>query len=75
MEKGLTVKELLYECKALVAAGHGDKHIQISQDDEGNGFHSLFYGFTTDKKDLDYYLDEGMMPYGIKTSDDIVILG
>jgi len=75
MNKGLTVKELLYECKIAVAAGHGDKHIQISQDDEGNGFHSLFYGFTSDKEDLDAYNEMGMLPYGIDSTEDIIILG
>jgi len=74
--KGYTVKELLQFCKEEVLKGNGDKHIQISRDDEGNGFHSLFYGFTTNKDDLEYYLNEGMFEsFNIKSVDDIIILG
>ena len=43
----ITVKELLEFCKAAIAQGHGDKHIVISDDNEGNGYHGLFYSFTT----------------------------
>jgi len=75
MNKGLTVAQLLNECMTLVNNGYGDKHIQISSDDEGNSFHSLFYGFTTSPEDLQYYVDEGMMSWGIKAIDDIIVLG
>lgn len=50
---GLTINELLEECKKQVKKGNGDKHILISSDDEGNSFHSLFYTFT-DKSCSDF---------------------
>lgn len=43
--KALTVKELLKECQKQVKLGNGNKTIMISQDDEGNGYHYLWYSF------------------------------
>ena len=44
----LTVKDLLKLCEKEIKDGNGDKKIVISDDNEGNGFHGLFCGFTTD---------------------------
>lgn len=55
MNKGITVNQLLSECQELVKCGLGDKHILISCDDEGNGFHTLFYLFETDKESIQEY--------------------
>lgn len=67
----ITVKELLELCKQAVKEGHGAKHIVISDDNEGNGYHGLFYGFTP--------LTEGEdeLIYDSKTSSlcDTIILG
>ena len=41
-----TVKDLLEACEEQVAKGNGNKEIFISQDDEGNSYHRLFYLFT-----------------------------
>lgn len=66
--KGLTVNALCVECMRLIAEGKGERHVQISMDDEGNGFHTLFYGFTEDnKEDYPYHDDVDM--------EDIVLLG
>ncbi len=46
MIDGVTVKELLKACQQEVAKGNGDKFIFISRDDEGNGWHQLWYNFT-----------------------------
>ena len=54
--KGITVNALCVECINLIREGKGKRHIQISMDDEGNGFHTLFYGFTDDHKgEYDYH--------------------
>lgn len=37
----VTVKKLAAHLIALVATGHGDKLIVISDDNEGNGYHGL----------------------------------
>ena len=42
----LTVNDLLKECQKQVKLGNGNKTIMISQDDEGNGYHYLWYSFT-----------------------------
>lgn len=66
--KGLTVNALCAECMYLIAEGKGEKHIQISRDDEGNGFHTLFYGFTDEGKE-DYNYHDNV------NTEDIVLLG
>lgn len=43
---GTTVKELYALCAQQIKSGNGSKSIYISRDDEGNGFHKLFYGFS-----------------------------
>lgn len=69
--KPLKVNDLLKVCKNAVDNGLGDKYVFISQDDEGNGFHALFFPFTTEVKD---YADS---LYQVNDDDleDIVILG
>lgn len=42
----LTVKELAAMLAEAVRGGYGDKKIVISDDNEGNGYHGLFYGLT-----------------------------
>lgn len=66
MNKPLTVKELLKLCQEEIKKGHGDCSIMISDDDEGNGYHYLWYSFSMadeiiDKYD-DYCLDEDIAP-------------
>lgn len=48
----MTVRELLKFCQKAVTDGLGDKQVYISQDDEGNGFHKLYYEFTTSPDDI-----------------------
>ena len=42
----LTVKELYKFCSIEIAKGNGNKHIVVADDNEGNGYHGLFYAFT-----------------------------
>lgn len=48
----VTVRQLLDICKEQVKAGNGDKVVLISCDDEGNGFHTLFFGFQSDPAEI-----------------------
>lgn len=69
--KPLKVNDLLKICKNAVDNGLGDKYVFISQDDEGNGFHALFFSFTTDVKnyaDVLYQLND-------EDLEDVIILG
>ena len=52
-----TVAELLVLCQDQIQKGNGKKEILLSDDDEGNGFHILFYGFTTGDGVKDYGYD------------------
>ena len=73
MAQALTVNQLLEECKRVKKAGHGNKKVIISGDDEGNSFHELFYGINTKAEDFDM----NCMPYGVdsKNINEYVILG
>ena len=69
MNKPLTVKQLLKFCQDEIKAGHGDYSIMLSDDDEGNGYHYLWYSFSmaeelldTDSDTLNYTLDESIAP-------------
>lgn len=44
--EALTIKDLYKECQKEIKKGNGNKVIMISQDDEGNGYHYLWYAFT-----------------------------
>lgn len=73
MDLGMTVDALYNECVQQRAKGNGSKHVVISSDDEGNSFHTLFFGFTDTKEDVEYMLafecDQS------HTSSNAVILG
>lgn len=77
--KVLTIKDLFNECKKQIAKGNGDKVIMISNDDEGNGYHYLWYSFANASEllkddiaclDLSYMVDEK-----IAKIEDTIILG
>lgn len=67
----ITVNELLKLCEQEIKKGNGDKNIVISDDNEGNGYHGLFYGFTPVNEDfVDVIYDSHT-----KSPDDTIILG
>lgn len=68
--KQLTVKDLLKHCVAVVKAGNGDKNIVISNDNEGNGYHGLFYGFMSVDDDCVNIYDSKT-----RSNNDTIILG
>ena len=67
----MTIERLYELCKMQVQAGNGKKKIVISDDNEGNGYHGLFYGFTpvTEEFKDDIYDSQSESP------DETVILG
>ena len=67
----MTIEKLCELCKMQVQAGNGKRKIVISDDNEGNGYHGLFYGFTpvTEEFENDIYDNLGKSP------DDTIILG
>lgn len=70
---GLTVSQLYDFCEQQIRKENGAKHIIISDDDEGNGYHTLFYQFTDNKEELQMILD--YEHDGTHTVDNCVCLG
>ena len=79
--KTLTIAQLMADCISEVKKGNGDKKVMISNDDEGNGFHELFFGITSgdSMKEMGEYLVKNlcMLPHGVDESNisEYVILG
>ena len=72
MNKGLTVNQLMALCKEQIELGNGDKYILISDDDEGNGYHTLFYPFVTDP----YMIHQAIeLEHDNHNENEVVILG
>lgn len=75
MNKPLTVKDLLKLCQDEIKKEHGEYSIMLSDDDEGNGYHYLWYSFITASEldgafELENSLDERIAP-----KDKTIILG
>jgi hypothetical protein len=72
-KKGITVNKLAELCREQKKLGNGNKQILISDDDEGNGFHTLYYGFSPKEK-----IFGGEYPpiaHDNNENDDIIVLG
>lgn len=67
----LTVKELLELCQEQMEMGNADKVIVVSDDNEGNGYHGLFYGFTEDPSPFEGDIYDSAE----KDIDKLIILG
>lgn len=72
MNKPLTIEDLYRECKKQIDKGNGKKVIMISDDDEGNGFHYLWYSFCNADEVIlnDYEIDER-----VAKMEDTITLG
>lgn len=76
--KAITINQLLAECQKQVENGNGDKHILISQDDEGNGYHECFFGFTPASEFGGADIDDYLLPYGVDGetfNNEYIVLG
>lgn len=70
--KALTINDLKKECEKQIKLGNGNKTIMISQDDEGNGYHYLWYTFC---KPEEVMLDKDEVVEDIAKYEDTIILG
>ena len=71
MNKPITVEQLKKYCEEEIKKGNGKKVIMISDDDEGNGCHYLWYSFSgVDDTCEDYFINED-----IAKKEDTIILG
>lgn len=72
MDKGITVRELAKDLLGAIRQGYGDRHILISDDDEGNGYHTLFFSLSWDDDMIKQALE---LEHDNHTPDEVVILG
>lgn len=72
--KAVTVKDLYEQCKHLVGNGYGNKVILLSDDDEGNGFHTMFYTFEIDQDSINEFARQGLF-HDDNDPSTVVILG
>lgn len=77
----MTVEKLLKLCIEEYEKGNGNKYIVISDDNEGNGYHGMFYGFS-DAIDMDAQckmfggsIEDEVYDSCYTKSEDIIILG
>ena len=73
MAKQIKLKELYVECKKQMALGNGEKVLVVSDDNEGNGFHGMFFTITPiEPKMKDYY--EHLIRDSCETNADNILL-
>ena len=74
MSKQLTVTQLKKLCDNEIKKGNGNRMIVISDDNEGNGFHGLFFGFKIiEEKDKPFY--DNIYDSQSEDINKIIILG
>ena len=76
MSQQITVKKLFSLIKEEMLKGNGNKKIVLGDDTEGNGYHGLFFGFTSGE-DLKECIEYSNGVYDSETDDldEIIILG
>ena len=75
--KAINVRELKALCDEQIRRGNGNKTIMISNDDEGNGYHYLWYSFSTIEEILesDFINIKDMVSDNVAPLEDTIILG
>lgn len=71
MNKQMTVNDLFELCKKAIRKGHGNKNIVLSDDNEGNGYHGMFYGFAEVTEGFEYEIYDSVT----NSARDTIILG
>ena len=73
----MTVRKLYLLLAQEVQKGNGDKTIIVADDNEGNAFHGLFYGITSDLEDIKEAVEysNGIYDSSEKDLNKLVILG
>lgn len=71
----MTVKELREACDSVIASGFGDYNVAISNDEEGNGYHDLFYPFMTNRDLVRASISSTCTFFDVADIEHTVILG
>ena len=69
--KQLQVKDLYECCKEQMNKGNGDKYIIVADDNEGNVYHGMFFGFSEDVEDCEDLISDSQF----YNPDELIILG
>ena len=67
----LTVRDLYHACEYQIKKGNGNKYIAISDDNEGNGYHGMFFRFTENVEDCIDLINDSQ----ITNPNELIILG
>ena len=70
----ITVAQLGIEIDKQIKAGNGDKKILITCDDEGNGYHGLFYTFNADIGQIKDAQNGGLFHDDVNL-EEVILLG
>lgn len=70
----MTVKQIHNACEELINKGYGDHAVLVSDDDEGNGFHEMFYLFTAEPENVAKIIEYCNVPRGTDPNG-VVLLG
>ena len=73
----MTVHKLFLELMDLVTKGQGNKKVVVADDNEGNGYHGIYYSVTSDPKEVKENIEASNGLYDSQTENykDIVIIG
>lgn len=73
----MTVKKLYNELKELVEQGMGSKLVVVTDDNEGNAYHGIYYSCTSDPKKVKVNIEASNGLYDSQETnyDNIVIIG
>lgn len=71
----ITVEQLFIACAKEIEKGNGKKNIVISDDNEGNGYHGLFYGFSPMTDADGNIVVENICDTHTRSPQDTVVLG
>lgn len=75
----MTVKQLIMDLKKAIDKDHSilDKQILLSDDDEGNGYHEMYFTITADENDVKECIEcsNGVCGLDIDDYSEYIILG
>lgn len=74
MVAGMTVADLFHACAEQMQKGLGGRIVQITNDDEGNGYHTLFFTFSP-VSDNATAIEDGLLHDDGYMPDEIILLG
>lgn len=69
----ITVEDLYYDCKRQIEKGNGKKIVLVTDDEEANGYHALFYHFNDNKENIQSLYDDRM--FRDCKPEDAVLIG